>query len=60
MTWCSGCWSSWTRRRGACACGGRHPALPPGDADLIRGELEPLLRPYDEAAGAYRWEPAPA
>jgi hypothetical protein len=35
-------------------------ALPPGDADLLRAELEPLLRPYDETAGAYRWEPAPA
>jgi hypothetical protein len=34
--------------------------LPPGDADLIRGELEPLLRPYGEVADAYRWEPASA
>ncbi|MGJ3561745.1 hypothetical protein ACR6C2_39990 [Streptomyces sp. INA 01156] len=35
-------------------------ALPPGDADLVRTELEPLLRPYDEAADAYRWEPTSA
>ncbi|MFF9063282.1 hypothetical protein ACF09K_32040 [Streptomyces sp. NPDC014882] len=35
-------------------------ALPPGDADLVRGELEPLLGPYDEVADAYRREPAPA
>ncbi len=34
--------------------------LPPADADLVRAELRPLLRPYDEAADAYRWEPAPA
>ncbi|MFC9162822.1 hypothetical protein ACFTZ8_18560 [Streptomyces fungicidicus] len=34
--------------------------LPPGDADLIRGGLEPLLRPYGEAADAYRWESASA
>ncbi|MEV5550630.1 hypothetical protein AB0L35_31590 [Streptomyces sp. NPDC052309] len=33
-------------------------ALPPGDADLVRTRLEPLLRPYDETAGAYRWGPA--
>jgi hypothetical protein len=32
--------------------------LPPGDADVVRAELEPLLRPYDEAAHTYRWEPA--
>lgn len=36
------------------------PALPPGDADLVRAELDPLLRPYGEAADAYRWEPASA
>nr|WP_033273642.1 hypothetical protein [Actinospica acidiphila] len=35
-------------------------ALPPGDADLVRAELDPLLRPYDEAADAYRWKPASA
>ncbi|WP_272932978.1 hypothetical protein [Streptomyces sp. M2CJ-2] len=35
-------------------------ALPPGDADLVRTELEPLLRPYDEVADAYRWESAPS
>lgn len=29
--------------------------LPPGDADLVRTELEPLLRPYDEAVEEYRW-----
>ncbi|WP_030856148.1 hypothetical protein [Streptomyces sp. NRRL S-37] len=34
--------------------------LPPADAGLVRAELRPLLRPYDEAADAYRWEPAPA
>lgn len=34
--------------------------LPPGDADLVRTELEPLLVPYGEAAEDYRWESAPA
>ncbi|MEU6071237.1 hypothetical protein ABZ864_44065 [Streptomyces sp. NPDC047082] len=34
--------------------------LPPGDADLVRTELEPLLRPYGEVRDGYRWEPAPA
>ncbi|GAA3477777.1 hypothetical protein [Streptomyces yanii] len=34
--------------------------LPPGDADLVRTELEPLLRPYGELRDGYRWEPAPA
>ncbi|MCX4427203.1 hypothetical protein [Streptomyces mirabilis] len=34
--------------------------LPPGDADLVRTELEPLLLPYGEAAEAYRWEPVSA
>ena len=29
--------------------------LPPGDADLVRTELEPLLRPYNEAVEEYRW-----
>ncbi|WCH91222.1 hypothetical protein POD33_03335 [Streptomyces moderatus] len=29
--------------------------LPPGDADLVRTELEPLLVPYGEAAEDYRW-----
>ncbi|MCF1510499.1 hypothetical protein [Streptomyces glomeratus] len=34
--------------------------LPVTDADLVRAELEPLLRPYDEAAEGYRWqEPVP-
>ncbi|MBL3669716.1 hypothetical protein JL475_27790 [Streptomyces sp. M2CJ-2] len=33
--------------------------LPPGDADLVRTELDPLLRPYNEVADAYHWEPAP-
>lgn len=32
--------------------------LPPGDADLVRTELEPLLVPYGEGVEAYRWEPA--
>ncbi|WP_327243293.1 hypothetical protein [Streptomyces sp. NBC_01320] len=32
--------------------------LPPGDADLVRAELEPLLVSYSEAAEGYRWEPA--
>ncbi|MGY3205369.1 hypothetical protein [Streptomyces sp. TE5632] len=35
-------------------------ALPPGDADLVRAGLDPLLRPYEEVADAYRWEPAPS
>ncbi|MFI7020220.1 hypothetical protein [Streptomyces sp. NPDC050164] len=35
-------------------------ALPPADANLVRAELESLLRPYDESAGAYRWETASA
>ncbi|MEU5521923.1 hypothetical protein ABZ759_14990 [Streptomyces sp. NPDC047860] len=35
-------------------------ALPPEDADLLRADLDPLLRPYDETADAYRWEPASA
>ncbi|GHE94389.1 hypothetical protein E5082_22035 [Streptomyces griseoluteus] len=30
--------------------------LPPVDADLVRAEVEPLLRPYGEAAKGYRWE----
>lgn len=30
------------------------------DADLVRTELEPLLRPYDEVVDAYRWGPTPA
>ncbi|MDT0468368.1 hypothetical protein [Streptomyces gibsoniae] len=34
--------------------------LPPGDADLVRTELEPQLRPYGEVRDGYRWEPAPA
>ncbi|SOE56825.1 hypothetical protein SAMN05446589_1100 [Streptomyces sp. OV198] len=34
--------------------------LPPGDADLMRTELEPLLRPYDEVVEQYRWEPVSA
>ncbi|MGW4041872.1 hypothetical protein [Streptomyces sp. NPDC004721] len=34
--------------------------LPPGDADLVRTELESLLRPYRDVAGDYRWEPASA
>ena len=29
--------------------------LPPVDADLVRTELEPLLRPYNEAVEEYRW-----
>ncbi|MBJ7000107.1 hypothetical protein JG491_08465 [Streptomyces sp. CRPSP2-6A1] len=28
--------------------------LPPGDADLVRTELEPLLRPYGEVRDGYR------
>ncbi|SPF04354.1 hypothetical protein [Streptomyces sp. MA5143a] len=32
--------------------------LPPEDAELVRTELEPLLRPYDETGEGYRWEPA--
>ncbi|MFE5401607.1 hypothetical protein ACFQ9Z_09405 [Streptomyces sp. NPDC056580] len=31
--------------------------LPPGDAELLRTELEPFLSPYEEAAESYRWEP---
>ncbi|WP_351232220.1 hypothetical protein [Streptomyces sp. NPDC002133] len=34
--------------------------LPPGDAELVHTELEPLLRPYGEVRDGYRWEPAPA
>ncbi|MET8531511.1 hypothetical protein ABZV67_05990 [Streptomyces sp. NPDC005065] len=32
--------------------------LPPADAELVRTELEPLLRPYGEMREGYRWEPA--
>ncbi|MBC2900635.1 hypothetical protein [Streptomyces cupreus] len=32
--------------------------LPPRDADLVRTELKPLLRPYGEVRDDYRWEPA--
>ncbi|MET9878889.1 hypothetical protein ABZZ36_30285 [Actinacidiphila glaucinigra] len=32
--------------------------LPPADADLLREQLQPLLRSYREVAGEYRWEPA--
>lgn len=32
--------------------------LPARDAELVRTQLEPLLRPYDEVAGDYHWEPA--
>ncbi|MGW0797116.1 hypothetical protein [Streptomyces sp. NPDC002692] len=35
-------------------------SLPPGDAEVVRAELEPLLLPYEEAVGAYRWEPLSA
>ncbi|MDC2953020.1 hypothetical protein PO587_00955 [Streptomyces gilvifuscus] len=31
--------------------------LPSGDADLVRAELGPLLRPYAETAEQYRWPP---
>ncbi|MCX5346638.1 hypothetical protein OG901_02315 [Streptomyces mirabilis] len=34
--------------------------LPPGDADVVRTDLEPLLRPYGEAVEGYRWESASA
>ncbi|WP_433454038.1 hypothetical protein ACQPXS_38400 [Streptomyces sp. CA-142005] len=30
--------------------------LPAADADLVRTEVEPLLRPYDETAEGYRWK----
>ncbi|MGX4688707.1 hypothetical protein [Streptomyces sp. JNUCC 63] len=30
--------------------------LPAADADLVRAQLGPWLRPYDEVAEAYRWE----
>ncbi|MEU7060909.1 hypothetical protein [Streptomyces sp. NPDC046197] len=30
--------------------------LPATDADLVRAESEPLLRPYDETAEGYRWK----
>lgn len=33
--------------------------LPPGDVDLVRTELEPLLRPISEGWDGYRWESAP-
>lgn len=33
-------------------------SLPPGDADLVRTESAPLLRPYGEVRDGYRWEPA--
>lgn len=29
--------------------------LPPADADLLRNELRPLLKPYEDAVEAYRW-----
>lgn len=34
--------------------------LPPGEAGLVRTELEPLLGPYGEVRDGYRCEPAPA
>ncbi|MFJ8698278.1 hypothetical protein [Streptomyces ardesiacus] len=34
--------------------------LPPTDAELVRTELEPLLRPYGEMREGYWWEPAAA
>ncbi|MEU0406247.1 hypothetical protein ABZ307_00265 [Streptomyces griseorubiginosus] len=34
--------------------------LAPADAELVRTELEPLLRPYGETREGYRWEPAGA
>ncbi|MDX3732822.1 hypothetical protein [Streptomyces caniscabiei] len=34
--------------------------LPSADAELVRGELDPLLRPYGETREGYRWEPAAA
>ncbi|SOE56844.1 hypothetical protein SAMN05446589_1103 [Streptomyces sp. OV198] len=34
--------------------------LPPADAELVRTELESLLRPYGEARDGYRWEPVSA
>ncbi|MFC8427720.1 hypothetical protein [Streptomyces sp. NPDC057253] len=32
--------------------------LPPTDAELVRTELELLLRPYEETREGYRWGPA--
>ncbi|WP_406259484.1 hypothetical protein OIA45_13445 [Streptomyces chartreusis] len=34
--------------------------LPPADAELVRTELEPLLRSYGETREGYRWEPVAA
>ncbi len=34
--------------------------LPSADAELVRRELDPLLRPYGETREGYRWEPAAA
>ena len=45
-------WSVRTRRASL--------TLPPTDAEPVRTELEPLLRPYGETCEGYRWEPAAA
>lgn len=34
--------------------------LPLADAELVRTGREPLLRPYGDTRGGYRWEPAAA
>ncbi|MEW1778704.1 hypothetical protein [Streptomyces sp. NPDC086777] len=34
--------------------------LPPADAELVRTELEPLLRPYGETREGYCWGPEAA